>query len=109
LKSVGLDFEKLHREGIDAVVSRIEIDYRQALKSGNVFKVISSAKPKGVMRFIFEQKILRLPDLTLTASAIVYTAFMKNGTPIRTPEKMLSAFRYGLHSSGECAMSPSQE
>ncbi|HPF94909.1 MAG TPA: acyl-CoA thioesterase, partial [Tenuifilaceae bacterium] len=42
LLKMGIDFAKLHTEGVDLVVSRIEIDYKQSLSSGDEFVVSSS-------------------------------------------------------------------
>ena len=44
-----IDFAKLHREGIDLIVSRIEIDYKQSLTSGDEFVVGLNARQEGFL------------------------------------------------------------
>lgn len=89
LKSVGLDFAKLHVENIDSVVYRIEIDYKKPLKSGDLFKVILDVEREGNLKFIFNQKIYRAGELVLKAKVIaVFTAL---GKPILPPQYIIDA------------------
>lgn len=83
IKSVGLDFAKLHNEGIDAVVYRIEIDYKAPLISGDKFVVRLSVQKEGKVRFIFDQDIYKLPQEKLIIRAKVGTTFTQNGRPIK--------------------------
>ena len=41
MQQLGLDFSELHYQGIDAVVTRIKIDYLSPLKSGDRFLIKS--------------------------------------------------------------------
>ncbi|MDY0200824.1 MAG: thioesterase family protein [Bacteroidales bacterium] len=78
-----IDFTKLHNEGIDLVVHRIEIDYKQSLTSGDSFIVTTSMHQQGPLRVIFEQHIERLSDKKLAAKAKVTGVGVSNGRPIR--------------------------
>ena len=59
LLSNGVNFAKLAHEGIHLVVARIEIDYKQALRSGDAFRIETSvAKSGSKVKFEFDQTIL---------------------------------------------------
>ncbi|HZJ73186.1 MAG TPA: acyl-CoA thioesterase [Perlabentimonas sp.] len=81
-----IDFTKLHAEGIDLVVHRIEIDYKQSLTSGEAFLVTTSMYKKGPLRVIFEQQIERKSDKKLIAKAIVTGVGVCNGRPMRSSQ-----------------------
>jgi acyl-CoA thioester hydrolase len=93
LEYVGLNFAKFHDEGIDAMVIRIEIDFKFPLKSGNEFICRLSTRREGNLKFIFYQDIYRLPDMKLIAKGKVTTACINNrtGRPV-TPPKLKSIF-----------------
>jgi acyl-CoA thioester hydrolase len=59
LLSLGANFAGLHDEGIDLFVSRIDIRYRQALRSGDHFVSCLTPRREG-SRLLFEQAIYRL-------------------------------------------------
>ncbi|HNS29157.1 MAG TPA: thioesterase family protein [Tenuifilaceae bacterium] len=78
-----IDFAKLHREGIDLIVSRIEIDYKQSLTSSDEFVVGLNARQEGFLRVIFEQEIRRVPDMKLVVKAKITGVGIKGGRPIK--------------------------
>jgi len=86
LKFIGLNFAQMHKNGIDAVVTRIEIDYKLALKSGDKFIVGLRSAKKGKLRFIFYQDILRLPDKKHIVNAVVTVVCLKQGKPVISVE-----------------------
>ncbi len=81
-----IDFAKLHTEGIDLVVHRIEIDYKQSLTSGDRFQINSSMRKEGHLRVIFDQEIVRLPDLKPVVKAKVTGVGVRNGRPMRVSD-----------------------
>jgi acyl-CoA thioester hydrolase len=81
-----IDFAKLHTQGIDLVVSRIEIDYKQSLTSGDTLTISSSMHREGHLRVIFDQEIRRLPDNKLVVKAKVTGVGIRNGRPIRVTD-----------------------
>ena len=83
-----IDVPKLHIEGIDLVVSRIEIDYKHPLKSRDRFKVCISVYREGNLKFVFDQKILRIPDNKLILKAKVTGVCLKNGK-LTKPEDVI--------------------
>lgn len=85
LERLGLDFSELHRSGIDAVVTRIELDYITPLTSGDHFIVTIRPGRKGKLRLLFYQEILKLPGKTPIARGLVTATCLCNGRP-RIPE-----------------------
>lgn len=83
LLSKGIDFARLHAEGIDLVVSRIEIDYKYSLTSGDRFVVRLSTHKEGHLRMIFDQEVIKLPEGKLAVKAKVVGVGLKNGRPIK--------------------------
>ena len=81
-----IDFAALHTEGIDLVVSRIEIDYRLSLTSGDHFVVKLNTLREGALKLIFEQDIYKLPENKLVAHAKVIGVGLKHGRPMRLDE-----------------------
>ena len=86
LKTAGLDFAALHEAGTDAMVTRIEIDYKFPLRSGDRFVCRLALRNNGVVRIDFLQNIYRLPDEKLITAAVVTCACMKNGRPVPVKE-----------------------
>lgn len=78
-----IDFARLHNEGIDLIVSRVEIDYKFSLRSGDQFKVTVSTRREGYLRFIFEQDIFKLPEYKLVSHAKVTTVGLNRGRPVK--------------------------
>lgn len=82
LISRGIGFAQLHAEGVDLIVTHIEIDYKYPLRSLDNFVVRMFVKRHGTIRINFIQDIYRLSDDKLIAKAIVTCAAIKNGRPI---------------------------
>ena len=82
LVSKGVSFSRLHDEGIDLIVSRVEIDYKYPLRSRDRFVVRLNIERAGNVRLLFIQEICRMPDEKLIASARVTGVATKNGKPV---------------------------
>jgi len=82
LVSKGISFSQLHEEGIDLIVTRIEIDYKFPLRSRDKFVVTVSLRKEGHLRLIFEQEILRLPDKKLIVLARATGVATRKGRPV---------------------------
>ena len=80
--SRGIDFARLHRDGIDPVASRIEIDYKAALASGDEFISCLNVSSEGKLRIVFEQEIFRKKDNVLAAKAKVFAVCVREGRPV---------------------------
>ena len=91
LKSLGLNFNELHRQGTDAVVYKVELIYKKALRGDDHFVVKTRAEPEGHVRFIFFQDIYLLPAEEPVLTGEITTVFMNNGRPIRPPKEVSEA------------------
>src|SRR5574344_2027879 len=61
LESLGENFGAMHEQGIDAFVSRVNIQYKHSLRSGDRYRSCLNLSKKGP-KLIFEQDIYRLSD-----------------------------------------------
>lgn len=92
LQTKGLKFGELSRRGISLVVTRMEIDYKGSLTSGDAFVVRTALQRSGRIRFVFSQSIHRLSDNRLMLSAVVTgTALNARGRP-EMPAELDKAF-----------------
>ena len=82
LKSIGIDFAALAAEGINLVVTRVEMDYKLSLTSGDRFVVEVRPERLSPVRIGFRQDIYRLPDRKPVIRALVTgTALNAKGRP----------------------------
>jgi len=92
LKSIGVDFAEYTRSGINLVVVRAEIDYKQPLQSGDFFRVGVRMERASRIKFAFMQEIQRLSDNQKALQAkIIGTAIGSNGRPT-LPESLEKYF-----------------
>ncbi len=78
LESTGANFGKLHNQGIDAMVSRVEIDYKVSLTSGDRFVVGLNISREGA-KLVFHEDIFRLKDHKLCTRGRVESICIQNG------------------------------
>ena len=78
LSKLGVNFGKLHEDGIDAMVAKITIEYKIPLRSGDKFVVGIILERKGP-KIIFYQDIYRLSDGKLCTKGMVETICVENG------------------------------
>ena len=87
LLSRGISFAAMTQAGINLVVVRAELDYRDSLVSNDRFVVRSGVERASPVRFVFAQDIYRLPDESRMLSArITGTALNARGRPFVPPE-----------------------
>lgn len=88
LKHVGLDFAQMHADGIDAVVIRVEIDYKLPLRSGDQFVCKLNVAREGNLKFVFLQDIYRQSDgkLIVKGKITAVTVNAKTGRPVVSKE-----------------------
>jgi acyl-CoA thioester hydrolase len=86
LISKGISFAKLHEEGLDLIVTRVDIEYKYPLKSSDRFLVTVIVQREGNIRIVFLQDIFRLPDMKPVVRACVTGAAIKNGKPFYPAE-----------------------
>ena len=78
LESMGENFGRLHDEGIDAMVAKVQIEYKLPLISGDRFVVGINIKRQGA-KLLFIQDIYRLSDGKLCTKGCVETICVQNG------------------------------
>jgi len=82
LVSKGISFARLHDEGLNLIVSKVEIDYKYPLRSRDRFVVRVSIEREGNVRLLFNQEIYRIPDDKLVVRAKVTGVATRNGRPV---------------------------
>ena len=78
LESLGVNFGKLHEDGIDAMVAKITIEYKVPLRSGDRFVVGINIQRQGA-KIVFFQDIYRLSDGKLCTKGAVESICVENG------------------------------
>lgn len=78
LRSLGVSFSEMHQQGIDAVVARVNMQYKIPLKCDDEFISRLNVYKEGV-RFIFQQNLYRASDEKLCFRAKVELVVMVNG------------------------------
>ena len=73
-----VSFSDLHDEGVDAVVSRVDISYKTSLRSGDLFVSKLYVKKEGV-KYVFYQTIFRQSDNVICVKAKIETVVVVNG------------------------------
>nr|WP_319511925.1 acyl-CoA thioesterase [uncultured Draconibacterium sp.] len=92
LNHVGLDFAKLHDEGIDAVVIKAELEYKFPLRPGDDFLVRLKIGKQGRLRIVFLQEVIRKTDEKLMIKGRITSVLTRNGRPL-SPEILESKFK----------------
>ena len=82
LHEMGLDFMQMHENGIDAVVTRIEMEYKHPLRPRDVFMVKLGMHKQGRVRFVFDQAIYLKADCQLILEAQVTGVLTRSGRPV---------------------------
>ena len=78
LHTTGASFARLHDEGIDPVVARINMAFKTPLKSGDEFVSKLYLRKEGI-KYVFHQDIFRLPDGKVSLRATVETVCLIDG------------------------------
>ena len=78
LETLGVNFGKLHEDGIDAMVAKITIEYKLPLRSGDKFVIVINLQRQGA-KIVFTQDLFRLSDGKLCTKGIVETICLENG------------------------------
>ena len=80
----GMSFVRMHEAGVDVVVRKIEIEYKQSLRGGDHFVSCLRLERRGA-RFIFHQDILK-SNGEISAQGVVTVVVLKNGKLSRGDE-----------------------
>lgn len=86
--SLGVDFAGLHAAGLDPVVYRAELDYREALRSGELFTIHVRAHREGRLKLVFEENLVNSRGRVAAAGRFV-VAMVREGRPCPPPPEVL--------------------
>jgi acyl-CoA thioester hydrolase len=89
IKAKGLAFAALHEAGLDPVVYHAEIDYREALHSGDSFVVFVKVRKEGRLKLVFDQAIVKSDGHEASRASFV-VAMVGKGRPVPVPDSLLS-------------------
>ncbi|MCL1626015.1 acyl-CoA thioesterase [Bacteroides caecicola] len=78
LLSAGIGFARLHEQGIDPVVARLNMAFKTPLRSGDEFVSKLYLKKEGI-KYVFYQDIFRLPDMKPVIKSTVETVCLVGG------------------------------
>lgn len=92
--SRGLDFAAFHASGLDPVVYRAELDYRETLRSGDLFTIRVRAHMEGRLRLVFEESLVKGSGREAAAGRFV-VAMVRGGRPCPPPPEFLALFGLG--------------
>ncbi|MCM1108257.1 MAG: acyl-CoA thioesterase [Clostridium sp.] len=85
LLEAGISFARLHEEGTDAVVARLNMAFKTPLRSGDEFVCRLYIRKEGI-KYVFYQDIFRLPDMKCAVRSQVDTVCVMNGRLAECPE-----------------------
>lgn len=85
LRSCGVSFAGLHERGTDAVVARMQMSFKQPLRSGDEFVCKLALEKRGI-KYVFLQDIFRLPGERLVFKSTVECVCLIQGRLGETPE-----------------------
>ncbi len=85
LRSRGASFAEMHERGIDAVVARVNMQFKVPLRCDDEFVSRLALKKEGV-KYVFYQDLFRLPDETLVFRSTVELVCLVDGRLARSSE-----------------------
>ncbi len=77
-EAAGYSFAAMHRDGIDPVVRRVQMDYLNSLRMGDEMISCLNFRRRGA-RFFFEQDIYRAADMAPVLRSVITIACLENG------------------------------
>lgn len=85
LKQRGLSFAEMHSRGVDAVVARMNLQYKAPLRCDDEFISKLAVKKEG-LRYVFYQDIYRASDGKLCFKAVTDLVCLVNGRLASSPD-----------------------
>jgi len=90
IKSKGLDFADITKQGINLVLIKAEINYKRSLKSGDNFYIETRVVQSSKLKMDFHQTLFREPDKEIMLKAIMtVTSTTPEGRPVVFKEASL--------------------
>ena len=85
LKQCGLSFAEMHRRGTDAVVARMNLQYKTPLRCDDEFISCLNVKKEG-LRYVFQQDIYRASDNKLCLKSVIDLVCLVGGMLANSPD-----------------------
>ena len=85
LQKCGLSFAEMHRRGIDAVVARMNLQFKTPLRCDDEFFSRLNLTKEGI-KYVFHQDIYREADEKLSCRATVELVCLVNGKLASSPD-----------------------
>ena len=85
LKECGLSFADMHEKGVDAVVARMNLQFKTPLRCDDEFISRLSLKKEGI-RYVFYQDIYRAGDEQLCFKGVAELVSIVNGRLANSPD-----------------------
>lgn len=83
IKTRGLDFAAITREGIHLVLIKAELNYKRSLQSGDAFYIESHVERQSKLKLVFHQNIYKKnSDQLMLEAKMTVTSTTKEGKPI---------------------------
>ena len=98
LKSCGLSFAEMHRKGVDAVVARMQLQYKAPLRPDDEFLSCLNVAKEGI-RYVFLQDIYRCSDNALCFRGKIDVVCLVDGRLGASPEYDEALGPFTSHSS----------
>ncbi len=95
IKSLGIDFHDLHKQGYDLLLANAELSFKGSLRSGDQYLVTSRIEYNGKLRFKIYQEVIRKSDNKVIVDAINTATCVehKTGQP-KMPEELKVILSY---------------
>jgi acyl-CoA thioester hydrolase len=87
MRQAGIAYEQMRARGYGLVISRIRIDYKSPVKSGERLRLRTTPLEKGRVRCVFSQRIYRGEELVADAE-VTWASIGPDGRPVRLPPEM---------------------
>lgn len=85
LKECGLSFADMHAKGVDAVVARMNLQFKTPLRCDDEFISRLALKKEGI-RYVFYQDIFRASDEQLCFKGVAELVCLVNGRLANSPD-----------------------
>lgn len=93
LKACGLSFAEMHQKGVDAVVARMNLQFKTPLTCDDEFVSRLGLHKEGI-RFVFNQDIYRASDEKLCFRGVIEIVCLVNGKLADSEDYNLAFERY---------------
>lgn len=98
LKACGLSFAEMHRKGVDAVVARMNLQFKTPLTCDDEFISRLGLHKEGI-RYVFNQDIYRASDEKLCFRGVIEIVCLVNGKLADSEDynKAFESYQQGLN------------